>query len=306
MEYLWILAAIIAAALQTVRSAYQKKMIPQLGEYGATYIRFFYALPFTLLIFVFWFYFLKNEIPNLSTNSLMFCLVGAFCQVAFTLSLMIVFSFRNFAAGIAFSKTEVLIAAIVEIFVLNIYFLPVVNFGIFLGVFAVVFLSVAKQTTNIADVLKKIYRSLFSFGTFLGLLTGMILAGSTLGYRLAIISIESPILDATIYLSAIAIVTQTIVVGLWLYFYKKEQLYAVIKYWRPSLPAGISGSGATAGWFIAFALASVAEVRAVGQVELIFSILVSMLFFKEKINKTEFFGIILLAASILIVIFAKI
>ena len=59
-------------------------------------------------------------------------------------------------------------------------------------------------------------------------------------------------------------------------------------------------------WFIAFALASVAEVRAVGQVELIFSILVSMLFFKEKINKTEFFGIILLAASILIVIFAKI
>ena len=71
-------------------------------------------------------------------------------------------------------------------------------------------------------------------------------------------------------------------------------------------PAGISGSGATAGWFIAFALASVAEVRAVGQVELIFSILVSMLIFKEKINKTEFFRIILLAASILIVIFARI
>ena len=48
MEHLWILAAIIAAALQTVRSAYQKKMIPQLGEYGATYIRFFmlYHLPY--------------------------------------------------------------------------------------------------------------------------------------------------------------------------------------------------------------------------------------------------------------------
>ena len=63
---------------------------------------------------------------------------------------------------------------------------------------------------------------MFSYGTCFGLLTGMILAGSTLGYRLAIISIESPILDATIFLSAIAIVTQTITVGLWLYFYKKE------------------------------------------------------------------------------------
>ncbi len=306
MEYLWILAAIIAAALQTIRSAYQKKMIPQLGEFGATYIRFFYALPFTLLIFLFWFYFLKNEIPDLSLKAMLFCLFGAFCQVAFTLSLMIVFSFRNFAAGIAFSKTEVLIAAIVEIFLLNMYFLPVVNFGIFLGVFAVVFLSVAKQTTNILDVLKKIYKSLFTFGTFLGLLTGMILAGSTLGYRMAIISVNSPILDATIFLSAIAIVTQTIVVGIWLFLYKKEQLRAVIKYWKPSLPAGISGSGATAGWFIAFALASVAEVRAVGQVELIFSILVSIFVFKEKINKTELFGMMLLAISILIVIIARI
>ena len=88
--------------------------------------------------------------------------------------------------------------------------------------------------------------------------------------------------------------------------YKKEQLYAVIKFWRPSLPAGISGSGATAGWFVAYALASVAEVRAVGQVELIFSILVSILIFREKINKTEVIGIMLLATSILIVIFARI
>ena len=306
MEHLWILAAVIAASLQTIRSAYQKKMIPQLGEFGATYIRFIYALPFTLLIFIFWFYFLNNAIPELSHKSIIFCLIGAFCQVAFTLSLMIVFSFRNFAAGIAFSKTEVLFAALVEMFILNIYFLPVVNFGIFLGVFAVVFLSIAKQNSSISDVFKKIYTSLFSIGTLLGVITGMILAGSTIGYRLAIISIDSPILDATIYLSAIAIVAQTFFVGLWLILYKKEQLYAVIKFWRPSLPAGISGSGATAGWFIAFALASVAEVRAVGQIELIFSILVSILIFREKINKTEVIGIMLLATSILIVIFARI
>ena len=93
MEYLWILASITAASLQTIRSAYQKKMIPQLGEFGATYIRFIYALPFTLLIFIFWFYFLNNEIPELSQKSIFFCLIGAFCQVAFTLSLMIIFSF---------------------------------------------------------------------------------------------------------------------------------------------------------------------------------------------------------------------
>ena len=45
--------AIFAAALQTFRSAFQKRMIPDIGKFGATYIRFIYALPFTFLIFIF-------------------------------------------------------------------------------------------------------------------------------------------------------------------------------------------------------------------------------------------------------------
>ena len=48
--------AIFAAALQTFRSAFQKRMIPDIGKFGATYIRFIYALPFTFLIFIFWFF----------------------------------------------------------------------------------------------------------------------------------------------------------------------------------------------------------------------------------------------------------
>ena len=79
----------------------------------------------------------------------------------------------------------------------------------------------------------------------------------------------------------------------------------VFKFWKTSLPAGICGSGATAGWFLGFALATAAEVRAVGQVELIFSILISLIIFKEKIQKTEFFGILMLILSILLIIYAK-
>ena len=56
---------------------------------------------------------------------------------------------------------------------------------------------------------------------------------------------------------------------------------------------------------MAFGLATAAEVRAVGQIELIFSILISIIFFREKIRRTELFGIILLGISILIIIFQK-
>ena len=40
-------------------------------------------------------------------------------------------------------------------------------------------------------------------------------------------------------------------------------------------------------------------------VELIFSILISLIIFKEKIQKTEFFGILMLILSILLIIYAK-
>jgi hypothetical protein len=157
MDYLWIFVAIFAAALQTFRSAFQKRMIPDIGKFGATYIRFIYALPFTFLIFIFWFFILKNEIPKLNNLAIFYCFIGALCQVLFTLLLMIIFSYRNFAAGIAFSKTEVLFAALIEIFILNIVFLPIINFGIILGVFAVIFLSVAKETTaNTPKIIPKL------------------------------------------------------------------------------------------------------------------------------------------------------
>ncbi len=306
MDLLWIFVAIFAAALQTFRSAFQKRMIPDIGKFGATYIRFIYALPFTFLIFIFWFFFLNNEIPKLNNLAIFYCFVGALCQVLFTLLLMIIFSYRNFAAGIAFSKTEVLFAALIEIFILNIVFLPIINLGIILGVFAVIFLSVAKETTNINDVLVKISKSFFTFSTLFGVLTGLILAGSTVGYRMAIINVEGHILDATIYLSILAVFIQSIMMGVWLYYYKRDEFRLVFQFWKKSLPAGICGSGATAGWFLAFALATAAEVRAVGQIELIFSIIISIIFFKEKVQRTEIFGICMLIISILLVIYARI
>ena len=54
MEYVWIVAAIFAAGCQTARSAFQKNMISKLGDYGAAYIRFCYALPFTSLVWFVW------------------------------------------------------------------------------------------------------------------------------------------------------------------------------------------------------------------------------------------------------------
>ena len=305
MDYIWILAAIFAAACQTGRSAFQKNMISKLGEYGAAYIRFCYALPFTTLIWLTWISIPGNNIPDLSIYSIVMCLVGSIFQVLFTYVLMKVFSHKNFATGIAFSKTEVILIAGLEIMLLSAAFSISILFGIILGVISVLLLSYAKKADSISKTFILLLKSIISIGTLVGLLSGLLLAGSVVAFRVSIISVDAPLLDKSLFISFIAIVFQTIFVGFYLFINKRNEFQAVIKYWKPSLPAGLCGTGATFGWFVAFGLTTAAEVRAVGQIELIFSILLSVLFFKEKIKKTELTGIILLGLSILIIIFEE-
>ena len=302
MDAIWILAAIFAAACQTARSAFQKNMIPRLGDYGAAYIRFCYALPFTSLIWLVWIYYSGHPIPDLTTYTIILCCLGSIFQILFTYVLMQVFSHKSFAAGIGFSKTEVILIAFLEVIILNVVFSLPLILGILLGVISVLFLSFAKKAETVLGTFKYLFNSMMSMGTLIGLLSGLLLAASVVTFRMAIISVDAPLLDKSLYISFIAIVFQTILVGLYLFFFKKEQFFAVFKYWKPSLPAGICGTGATFGWFAAFGLATAAEVRAVGQIELIFSIFVSLLVFKEKIKRTELIGILLLGASILIII----
>ena len=305
MEYVWIIAAIFAAACQTARSAFQKNMITRLGDYGAAYIRFCYALPFTSLIWLVWVNIPGNSIPTLSFYSIILCFLGSIFQILFTYVLMKLFSHKSFAAGIAFSKTEVILIAFLEVIILNVFFSFPLMIGITLGVLSVLFLSYARKAKSILETIKLLLNSVSSLGTLIGLLSGLLLAASVVTFRMSIISIDGPLLDRSLFISFIAIIFQTILVGLYLLLFKKDQLFAVIKFWRPSLPAGLCGTGATFGWFVAFGLTTAAEVRAVGQIELIFSILISIIFFREKIRKTELFGIILLGISILIIIFQK-
>ena len=305
MEYIWIIAAIFAAACQTARSAFQKNMITRLGDYGAAYIRFCYALPFTSIIWLVWVNIPGNSIPTLSFYSIVLCFLGSIFQILFTYVLMKVFSHKSFAAGIAFSKTEVILIAFLEVIILNVFFSFPLMIGITLGVLSVLFLSYARKAKSILETIKLLLNSVSSLGTLIGLLSGLLLAASVVTFRMSIISIDGPLLDRSLFISFIAIIFQTILVGLYLFLFKRDQLFAVIKFWRPSLPAGLCGTGATFGWFVAFGLTTAAEVRAVGQIELIFSILISIIFFREKIRKTELFGIILLGISILIIIFQK-
>jgi drug/metabolite transporter (DMT)-like permease len=295
----WVVATIIAAVAQTFRSATQKKMIPVLGDGGASYIRFSYAIPFA------WFWVFGYQIysgislPAINPGFWVWVSLASLMQVLFTAFLIAMFSHRSFAAGTAFSKTEVLQAAIYEAFLLGIVVSVLTGTAILLGAIAVVMLSLAK-----ADFKEKGFMAtLFSRQTAIGLASGSCLGLATVFFKAAILELNGGdlLLNAS-YAGGIAVLIQTIAMGVWLRVTKPEELKLCLIHWRDSLAAGFWGALATIGWFTAFTLYAVAPVRAVGQVELLITMGVSVFYFKEKMSWFEAFSILLLTISIVMVL----
>ena len=99
-----------------------------------------------------------------------------------------------------------------------------------------------------------------------------------------------------------AVLIQTTAMGAWLGFSKPDELKLTFIHWRQSLGAGFWGALATLCWFVAFTLYAVAPVRAVGQVELLITMGISVLYFREKMTRMEAVSILLLTVSIIMVL----
>ncbi len=103
----------------------------------------------------------------------------------------------------------------------------------------------------------------------------------------------------------VAVVIQSILMGLYLAWREPGQLKAVLVHWRPSLSVGVAGVLASIFWFSAFTLQNAAYVRALGQIELVFTMLSSVIFFREKVKWLEVMGIAFIIAGILILVLSR-
>ena len=113
MLEIWIPITIAAAFFQNLRSALQKYLKGKLSNAGAAYARFFYAWPFALLYLWGLNAIGGYPLPEPNLTFLMYCVLGGISQILFTVILLWMFSFRNFAVGTTFSKLElVMIAAL--------------------------------------------------------------------------------------------------------------------------------------------------------------------------------------------------
>lgn len=294
----WILVTLGAATAQTLRFMLQKYLRGgTLSTAGSTFARFVYSFPLVAVIAVSYGQLSGQGTPVPPPGFWPYALIGGLSQILATMCVVALFTRRNFAVGITFKKTEVLLAAVVGLIVLG-ETVTLAGLGaILIGLFGVLLLSDPPRPD------RGWIASLLTPSAGLGLASGLLFAMSGVGYRGASLALGHG--DAFLRASTtLAVVTlfQTLALGGWLLWRERGEIARVLAAWRIAGLVGITSMVGSICWFTAFTLQTVAYVKAVGQAELILSILASTLVFRESISRRELAGIALLLASILLLI----
>ncbi len=302
MIALWIPVTIAAAFLQNLRSALQKAIKGRLSTTGAAYARFFYAWPLALVYLYGLSAFGGYEIPRINAGFLIYCVLGGLCQILFTVVLLWMFSFRSFAVGTTFSKLEVILIAVLGAVLLGDTVTPVAVFAIAVGAVGTVILAMTETRLTLGGLV----RGLGEKATAVGLLCAALLGASVVFVRGAVLMLpDTPFIMAASFALAVTLVFQTVVMGAWFLVWDRAELGRVITEWRRAAPVGVAGMLGSVCWFTAFALENAAYVRAVGQIELIFTFIASVFVFGERVTRSELAGIGLIAAAILMIVLTR-
>jgi len=296
---LWVVFTVFAAATQALRTAVQRRMTATLGNLGASYIRFSYAFPIAWLFSYTYGNYTGAALPDMPFEFWIWINLAALTQVIFTILLVQLFSHRSFAAAVAFSKTEVLQTAIFEALILGVVVTLQTGLAIAIGVFATILLSFAKANLALANL----RAAIFSRQVAIGLGAGAFLGFCTVCYGAALKTMNGgDVIGNAIYAAAIGTTIQAVCFGAYIFIVSREQFIASFVHWRDCYMAGVWAATTSICWFGGFALYSVAPVRAVGQIELLFSIGFSVLYFKERVSRVELTAMALLAISIIMVL----
>ncbi len=293
----WIIFTVFGAFFQNLRSTLQKKLNKDLSLIASSYVRFVFALPFaTILFFVYFKNFQIISVILSHSNFILFTFFGSVFQILFTFSLLYLFRFSNFVVGTSLSKTEVIQVAIFEYIILN----DKLNSS---GVIGIVIATTGVIIMTIKDV-NFFVKNLFSKTTLIGLITGLFLGLSVVCFRAAALSLENISSNFEKALSTLffGLLIQTFIITVYLVIFEKSEFKKLYNNKFECCMAGLSGFLATLSWFYAFTLIQSSFVRAVGQIEILFSFASSKYLFKEKLTKIELFGILIFISGISIML----
>lgn len=299
MVDLWVPITIGAVIFQTVRTGLQKHLKGELTTSAVTYIRFLFGMPLAALYLVSVMGMTGEPLPPVSGKFLFLAFLAGVGQILGTFLLVHLFSFRNFAVGTTYTKTEAVQTALIGLIFFGETMSAVGFLAVVVSVTGVMMISIVHGHASLRGFLTGWTNRIALYGVISG--TGFAVAA--VGARAASLSLGAkgfliPAAYTLVWVSAMQIVMMTVYILL----RERAQIAAILRNIRFSFLVGLTGVLGSICWFSAMTLQNAAYVRTLGQIELILSLLTSYVVFKERSTRYEVFGMAMIVIGIVILL----
>jgi len=296
---LWIPVTITAALFQGWRTAMQQKLRGIFTVNGAAFIRFLYGAPVAAVYLAAALAITHLTLPGITPWLLVFAAAGGLTQIIGTNLLIMAFGFRNFAVGSAYAKTEAMQTGLVALVVLHEQLLPLAWGGIAVGLVGVLTLSLAGRGLGAREILAATMQP----AALCGLGAGFFLGTTGVLIKIAThhVAVPSLVVRALFVLTTMTVL-QIAMQGAFLAWRDPAELRKSFVHWRSAGWVGLLSASGSACWFTGFALTNVALVRAVGQIEVFFTLGFSRFYLKERLKRSEIAGLLLVGVGVLMVV----
>ncbi|WP_343847248.1 DMT family transporter [Bowmanella denitrificans] len=281
----------MAAFMQAWRNAFQKQLSQDVAVSGVTLARFIYAGPLAALYLFVLYQWQPVAKPDFSGLFGLYILGAALMQILATALMVKLFQLRNYAIGVGLAKSEAILAAALGVVFFAVSLDWLGWLGVLLGAVAVFLLSGIRAVHG------------WSWQTLcLGLGSGLAFALTSLWVREASLELGLPFPHGAAWVLLLVILLQSLLLVAWLIIRDMATLKALWQ--RPKLTLTISFCSCVGsiGWFTAMSLESVALVKTLGQVEVLFSLLISAWWFKEKLARADKLGLLLIVIAAICVV----
>ncbi len=292
---IWLPATLFAGFLQSWRTAVQQRVRAELSINAAGLVRYLYGFPVGCLLLWAYAMWLGVSLPGIGPSFLWFALAAGFVQVIGTNLLIMAFGYRSYVVGTAYAKTEAVQGAFLAMLMLGEMLSLLTWLGVAIGVAGVIILSTNGERLHI--------RQLVQPAALCGLGAGFLFALTSIFVKRATFAVDTAdkIHAALITLTAVLFL-QTVMQGSYILVRERDEVPKIFRSWRVSGQVGILAALGSACWFTAFASAPVALVRAVGQVEVIFTLLFGRFYLREPLSRAELIGVVGVGVGVILAI----
>ncbi|WP_061037992.1 DMT family transporter [Vibrio coralliirubri] len=290
MSFSWIAFTLLAAFSQSWRNAFQSKLSGTMSVAGVTLARFIWAGPIALIYLYALYQWQPVSAPDFSGEFVFYIIAAAIMQILATGLMVMLFKLENYAIGAGLAKCEAPVSALLSVLFFGTALTLTGWVGVLIGTLGVLIMSSASG-----------WRSLSPKVFLLGMACSTAFALTSLWVREASLSIGLPFPHSAAWVLFLVISLQTVIICTYLFFRERDTLRLIFKKSKLVVMTSLASVIGSLGWFSAMSLQAVPYVKTLGQVEVIFMVLISYFWLGQSIARKDIVALILLSIAAVLV-----